>query len=85
MVYRGYREIIEKKKKGENFELIKEMMIEYEKERRIERMKVGMEKEMVNERMIYEVMDIEKRKREIKGEKEMKEGKGEIRLENIYL
>lgn len=48
-------------------------------------MKVGMEKEMVNERMIYEVMDIEKRKREIKGEKEMKEGKGEIRLENIYL
>src|SRR5690606_39761813 len=65
-------------------DLITAMLLAYDPARRLARLQVGLEKALVNARMIYEVLDIEPRQRDVPHAMELKAGPGEIRFEDIY-
>ncbi|WP_059244711.1 ABC transporter ATP-binding protein [Brucella vulpis] len=84
LVYSGYRAILEHQPPGATFAFITAMLLAYDPARRLARLQVGLEKALVNARMIYEVLDIEPRQRDLQGATELKAGPGEIRFDDIY-
>jgi ATP-binding cassette subfamily B protein len=84
LAYSGYRAILEQQPPGATFAFITAMLLAYDPARRLARLQVGLEKALVNARMIYEVLDIEPRQRDLPNAVELKAGPGEIRFEDIY-
>ncbi len=84
LAYSGYRAILEQQPPGATFAFITAMLLAYDPARRLARLQVGLEKALVNARMIYEVLDIEPRQRDVADAVELKAGPGEIRFEDIY-
>ncbi|MBN9044140.1 MAG: ABC transporter ATP-binding protein [Rhizobiales bacterium] len=84
LAYGGYRAILNHQPPGSMFAFITALLLAYDPARRLARLQVGLEKALVNARMIYEVLDIEPRQRDATGAVELKPGPGEIRFENLH-
>ncbi len=83
LAYGGYRAILEQQPPGAMFAFITALLLAYDPAR-LARLQVGLEKALVNARMIYEVLDIEPQQRDLPDAVELKPGPGEIRFDNLY-
>ncbi|MBC2886230.1 ABC transporter ATP-binding protein [Ochrobactrum sp. CM-21-5] len=83
LAYGGYRAILEQQPPGAMFAFITALLLAYDPARRLARLQVGLEKALVNARMIYEVLDIEPLQGDAPDALELKPGLGEISFKNI--
>ncbi|TKT74903.1 ABC transporter ATP-binding protein [Aquamicrobium sp. LC103] len=81
--YAAYRASVGGEPPGSVFAFITALLLAYDPARRLARVQVGLERSLVNARMIYELLDIKPHQRDMPGAKELDVGKGEIRLDRI--
>jgi ATP-binding cassette subfamily B protein len=84
LAYSGYRAILDHQPPGATFAFITAMLLAYDPARRLARLQVGLEKALVNARMIYEVLDIKPHQRDAADAVALNPGPGEIQFENLY-
>ncbi|MBV2144178.1 ABC transporter ATP-binding protein/permease [Falsochrobactrum sp. TDYN1] len=84
LAYSGYRAILNQEPPGAMFAFITALLLAYDPARRLARLQVGLERALVNARMIYEVLDIEPHQGDLPGAIELKAGAGEISFRNVY-
>ncbi|TJW70397.1 MAG: ABC transporter ATP-binding protein, partial [Mesorhizobium sp.] len=65
------------------FSFITALLLAYDPARRLARMQVGMERALVNARMIYELLDLEPKQGDAPGAAEAKITRGEVRFNNV--
>ena len=83
IAYAGYRAIAYQQPPGNVFSFITAFLLAYDPVRRLSRVHVGLERALVNARMIYEILDIEPRQPDIPGAIELVVGKGEVRFDKV--
>ncbi|MCO5063870.1 MAG: ABC transporter ATP-binding protein/permease [Rhizobiaceae bacterium] len=83
IAYAGYRAIAFQQPPGNIFSFITAFLLAYDPVRRLSRVHVGLERALVNARMIYEILDLEPRQRDEPGAVELAVGKGEVRFDNV--
>ncbi|WP_258605871.1 ABC transporter ATP-binding protein [Mesorhizobium sp. AR10] len=81
--YSGYRATVLGEPPGAVFSFITALMLAYDPARRLARMQVGMERALVNARMIYELLDLEPQQGDAPGAVEAKITTGEVRFNNV--
>jgi len=83
IAYSGYRATVLGEPPGAVFSFITALMLAYDPARRLARMQVGMERSLVNARMIYELLDLEPKQRDAQGATEARFTSGEVRFNNV--
>ncbi|CAN7220793.1 ABC transporter ATP-binding protein [Mesorhizobium sp. LjRoot246] len=83
IAYSGYRATVLGQPPGAVFSFITALTLAYDPARRLARMQVGMERALVNARMIYELLDIEPQQSDAAGAAEAKFTSGEVRFNNV--
>jgi subfamily B ATP-binding cassette protein MsbA len=82
--YAGYRSAYDQQMPGALFSFISALLLAYDPARRLAKVQVGLERSLVNARMIYEILDLEPHQGDIPGAKPLAVSGGEIRLESVY-
>ncbi|SIT54605.1 Uncharacterized ABC transporter ATP-binding protein y4gM [Mesorhizobium prunaredense] len=83
IAYSGYRAAVGGQPPGAVFSFITALLLAYDPARRLARMQVGMERALVNARMIYELLDLEPKQGDAPGAAEAKITRGEVRFNNV--
>lgn len=83
IAYAGYRAISQHQPPGAVFAFITAFLLAYDPIRRLSRVHVGLERALVNARMIYEILDMEPRQRDVPGAVELSVSKGEVRFDKV--
>ncbi|TJV27672.1 MAG: ABC transporter ATP-binding protein, partial [Mesorhizobium sp.] len=83
IAYSGYRAAVGGQPPGAVFSFITALLLAYDPARRLARMQVGMERALVNARMIYELLDLEPQQGDAPGAAEAKITRGEVRFNNV--
>ncbi|MER8575928.1 ABC transporter ATP-binding protein/permease [Mesorhizobium sp. M1338] len=83
IAYSGYRATVLGQPPGAVFSFITALTLAYDPARRLARMQVGMERALVNARMIYELLDIEPQQSDAAGAAEAKFTSGEVRFDKV--
>ncbi|MET3579063.1 ATP-binding cassette subfamily B protein [Mesorhizobium robiniae] len=83
IAYSGYRATVLGQPPGAVFSFITALLLAYDPARRLARMQVGMERALVNARMIYELLDLEPQQGDAPGAAEAKITSGEVRFNNV--
>ena len=84
LAYGGYRAILTQQPPGAMFAFITALLLAYDPARRLARLQVGLERSLVNARMIYEILDTEPKQSDRPGAVPLHVEKGEIRFEDVY-
>jgi len=84
LAYSGYNAILNQQPPGSMFAFITALLLAYDPARRLARLQVGLERALVNARMIYEVLDIEPNQGDAPDAVALKPGKGEIDFQNVH-
>ena len=84
LAYSGYQAILNHEPPGAMFAFITALMLAYDPARRLARLQVGLERALVNARMIYEVLDIEPKQRDLPNAAALVPGPGEIRFDDVH-
>ncbi|MFC5991601.1 ABC transporter ATP-binding protein [Limoniibacter endophyticus] len=83
IAYAGYRASFGDTPPGSVFAFITALLMAYDPARRLARVQVGIERALVNARMIYEILDVEPHQRDAAGAVALKVGKGEVAFDKI--
>lgn len=83
IAYAGYRMSADGTPPGAIFAFISAFLLAYDPVRRLARVQVGLERALVNARMIYEILDYEPPQRDQPGAADLKVDKGEIRFDGV--
>ncbi|MET2829891.1 ABC transporter ATP-binding protein [Mesorhizobium shangrilense] len=83
IAYSGYRALVLGQPPGAVFSFITALIMAYDPARRLARMQVGMERALVNARMIYELLDLEPKQGDAPGATEARFTTGEVRFNNV--
>ena len=83
IAYSGYRALVLGQPPGAVLSFITALMLAYDPARRLARMQVGMERALVNARMIYELLDLEQKQGDAPDAKEAHFTTGEVRFNNV--
>ena len=83
VAYSGYRALVLGQPPGAVFSFITALILAYDPARRLARMQVGMERALVNARMIYELLDLEPQQEDAPDAVEAKITSGEVRFNNV--
>lgn len=81
--YAGYRATADGQPPGAIFSFISALLLAYDPARRLARVQVGMERSLVNARMIYELLDLKPQQGDAPGAPAIHVGKGEVRFNNV--
>jgi ATP-binding cassette subfamily B protein len=81
--YAGYRATAGGQPPGTVFSFITALLLAYDPARRLARVQVGMERSLVNARMIYELLDLEPQQGDAPDAPAIRVEKGEVRFENV--
>ncbi len=81
--FAGYRTATQHVPPGDLFAFITALLLAYDPARRLARVQVGLERSLVNARMIYEILDMPPPQSDAEGSRPLAVGKGEIRFENL--
>jgi len=81
--YAGYRSAAGGPPPGSIVSFITALLLAYDPVRRLARLQVGLERSLVNARMIYEILDLEPQQGDAPGASELKIGKGEVRFDRV--
>ena len=84
IAYAGYRSAYSQQLPGSVFSFISALLLAYDPARRLARVQVGLEKSLVNARMIYEILDMPPRQRDVPDAKPVVVSKGEVRFEDVH-
>ncbi|WP_245420309.1 MULTISPECIES: ABC transporter ATP-binding protein [unclassified Mesorhizobium] len=83
LAYSGYRALVLGQPPGAVFSFITALIMAYDPARRLARMQVGMERALVNARMIYELLDLEPQQSDAPNAAEARITRGEVRFNNV--
>ncbi len=83
LAYSGYNAILNQQPPGAMFAFITALLLAYDPARRLARLQVGLERALVNARMIYEVLDIEPNQGDAPDAKPLTAGPGEIDFKDV--
>lgn len=83
IAYAGYRASVFGESPGAVFSFITALLLAYDPVRRLARVQVGLERSLVNARMIYEILDVEPLQSDVAGAPDMKVARGELRFDNV--
>lgn len=83
IAYSGYRALVLGQPPGAVFSFITALILAYDPARRLARMQVGMERALVNARMIYELLDLEPQQGDAPDATEAHFTTGEVRFNNV--
>ncbi|AGB43237.1 ABC transporter ATP-binding protein/permease [Mesorhizobium sp. CO1-1-7] len=83
IAYSGYRALVLGQPPGAVFSFITALILAYDPARRLARMQVGMERALVNARMIYELLDLEPKQGDAPGATKANFTTGEVRFNNV--
>lgn len=83
IAYSGYRALVLGQPPGAVFSFITALILAYDPARRLARMQVGMERALVNARMIYELLDLEPKQGDAPGATQAYFTTGEVRFNNV--
>ncbi|MFU0504494.1 ABC transporter ATP-binding protein [Pseudaminobacter sp. NGMCC 1.201702] len=83
IAYAGYRAAYGAQLPGAVFSFITALMLAYDPARRLARVQVGLERSLVNARMIYEILDLKPQQGDAPEATELKVGKGEVRFDHV--
>ncbi|MGB3540008.1 MAG: ABC transporter ATP-binding protein [Mesorhizobium sp.] len=81
--YAGYRATVGGQPPGAVFSFITALLLAYDPARRLARVQVGMERSLVNARMIYELLDLEPQQGDAADAPDIRIETGEVRFENV--
>lgn len=81
--YAAYRSIYENVPPGAVFSFIVSLLLAYDPARRLAKLQTQLERAAVNARMIYELLDMEPRQRELPDAKPLKVTKAQIEFRNV--
>jgi len=83
IAYTGYRAVSGIEPPGAMFGFMTAVLLAYDPVRRLARVQVGLERSLVNARMIYEILDIEPRQADSIGAVPITVPAGEVRFDNV--
>ena len=83
IAYAGYRATSGVQPPGAVFSFISALLLAYDPARRLARVQVGLEKSLVNARMIYEILDMPPRQSDVADAKPIVVSKGEVRFDDV--
>ena len=83
IIYTGYRAVYDAQPPGAMFSFITAVLLAYDPVRRLARVQVGLERSLVNARMIYEILDIEPRQADSIGAVPITVPSGEVQFDNV--
>ncbi|MEK1890608.1 MAG: ABC transporter ATP-binding protein, partial [Phyllobacterium sp.] len=83
IAYTGYRAVHGVEPPGAMFGFMTAVLLAYDPVRRLARVQVGLERALVNARMIYEILDIEPRQADSIGAVPITVPAGEVRFDNV--
>lgn len=83
LAYAAYRSIYQNVPPGAFFSFVTALLLAYDPARRLARLQVQMERAVVNARMIYELLDMEPRQRELPNAKPLVVTEAKIELNNV--
>ncbi|ANN55980.1 ABC transporter ATP-binding protein [Mesorhizobium sp. SEMIA 3007] len=83
IAYSGYRALVLGQPPGAVFSFITALILAYDPARRLARMQVGMERALVNARMIYELLDLKPQQGDAPDAVEAHFTSGEVRFNNV--
>jgi ATP-binding cassette subfamily B protein len=81
--YAGYRAAYQGVPPGSVFAFITALLLAYDPARRLAKVQVGLERALVNARMIYEILDIDPHQRDIDGAPEIKVTEAGVRFREV--
>jgi ATP-binding cassette subfamily B protein len=83
IAYAGYRATYGGQLPGAVFSFITALLLAYDPARRLARVQVGLERSLVNARMIYEILDLEPQQGDEPGAPALEVEKGEVRFNEV--
>jgi ATP-binding cassette subfamily B protein len=83
IAYAGYRAAYEAVPPGSVFSFITALLLAYDPARRLAKVQVGLEKSLVNARMIYEILDVEPHQRDVEGAVDLAVTEAAIRFRDV--
>ncbi len=83
IAYAGYRALNGNQPPGAVFAFITALLLAYDPARRLARVQVGLERSLVNARMIYEILDLEPQQGDAPAAAPLRPGEGEVRFEHV--
>ncbi len=83
IAYTGYRAVFDAEPPGAMFGFMTAVLLAYDPVRRLARVQVGLERSLVNARMIYEILDIEPRQADSIGAVPITVPAGEVQFDNV--
>jgi len=83
IAYAGYRATVEGQPPGTVFAFITALLLAYDPARRLARVQVGMERALVNARMIYEILDLEPQQGDSADAGDLRVRGGEVRFDAV--
>lgn len=83
IAFSGYRAIHAQQPPGAMFAFITALLLAYDPARRLARTQVGLERSLVNARMIYEILDLEAKQEDAPDAKAIVVSKGEVQLDDV--
>ena len=83
IAYAGYRATYGGQLPGAVFSFITALLLAYDPARRLARVQVGLERSLVNARMIYEILDLEPQQGDEPGAPALEVQKGEVRFNEV--
>jgi subfamily B ATP-binding cassette protein MsbA len=84
IAYAGYRSIYAQQPPGGLISFITAFMLAYDPARRLARTQVGLERSLVNARMIYEILDLKPQQGDAPDAPSLDVSRGEIRFEDVH-
>lgn len=83
IAYAGYRALDANQPPGSVFAFITALLLAYDPARRLARVQVGLERSLVNARMIYELLDLTPRQGDLPDARPLLVSAGEVRFEGV--
>jgi ATP-binding cassette subfamily B protein len=83
IAYAGFRAISASEPPGSIFAFITALLLAYDPARRLARLQVGLERSLVNARMIYEILDIEPQQGDVPGAAALAVDRGSVRFDDV--
>lgn len=83
IAYAGYRAVTGDQLPGAVFSFITALMLAYDPARRLARVQVGLERALVNARMIYEILDLEPQQEDAPGARTLTIDKGDVVFDRV--
>jgi subfamily B ATP-binding cassette protein MsbA len=83
IAYAGFRALHGNQPPGTVFSFITALLLAYDPARRLARVQVGLERSLVNARMIYEILDLEPQQSDVADARPLTVGTGEVRFDRV--